>query len=174
MVLTPVLDDLLTVVGADRNDSPTHPHASAVEQECWSTTADGLRAAPPRSWCARWPTAGRRRRARARSSPAVVDRASAELATRWSPSSAPRASSAGDHFAPPGANDRVWNALEKLARAAPAVFVDYYASDVLARVAHAWLGPATRSPRRSTSCTPAARRRSGTADYHLGVPARPR
>ena len=32
----------------------------------------------------------------------------------------------------PGANDRVWNALEKLAVADPEAFVDYYANDVLA------------------------------------------
>ena len=31
----------------------------------------------------------------------------------------------GDHFATPGANDRVWNAMEKLAVADPETFVDY-------------------------------------------------
>ena len=48
---------------------------------------------------------------------------------------------AGDHFAKPGANDRVWNALEKLAVADPEAFVDYYANDVIALVIAAWLGP---------------------------------
>ncbi len=38
---------------------------------------------------------------------------------------------AGDHFAKPGANDRVWNALEKLALRAPEVFAAYYANDLL-------------------------------------------
>jgi hypothetical protein len=33
---------------------------------------------------------------------------------------------AGDHFAKPGANDRVWNAVEKLAVREPAVFADYH------------------------------------------------
>ena len=32
----------------------------------------------------------------------------------------------GDHFAKPGANDRVWNALEKLCLADPAAFAAYY------------------------------------------------
>ena len=41
---------------------------------------------------------------------------------------------AGDHFATPGANDRVWNALEKLAVRDPEAFVDYYANDVIALV----------------------------------------
>ena len=71
---------------------------------------------------------------------------------------------AGDHFAAPGANDRVWNALEKLAVADPEAFVDYYANDVLAlaatRLARA---RATRSPARSTSSTPAAPARPCTA-----------
>lgn len=32
----------------------------------------------------------------------------------------------GDHFAKPGANDRIWNALQKLAITAPELFVRYY------------------------------------------------
>ena len=36
----------------------------------------------------------------------------------------------GDHFAKPGANDRVWNALEKLALRDPQAFARYYANDV--------------------------------------------
>ncbi|MFW2334981.1 MAG: phytanoyl-CoA dioxygenase, partial [Ilumatobacter sp.] len=47
----------------------------------------------------------------------------------------------GDHYAKPGANDRVWNAIEKLAVEAPDVFVDYYANDMVALGALAWLGP---------------------------------
>ena len=56
----------------------------------------------------------------------------------------------GDHFAKPGANDRVWNALEKLAVAAPDVFVDYYANEVVALAAVAGSDPHTRSRPRST------------------------
>jgi len=47
----------------------------------------------------------------------------------------------GDHFAEAGANDRIWNALEKLALADPEAFTDYYASDMGALAAEAWLGP---------------------------------
>ena len=39
-----------------------------------------------------------------------------------------------DHFAKAGANDRVWNALEKLAVRDPEIFVDYYGNDILALV----------------------------------------
>ena len=94
--------------------------------------------------------------------PAVVDRATAVFTELIAEQQAGGAA-AGDHFAKPGANDRVWNALEKLALRAPEVFADYYANDILALVCEAWLGPATRSPRRSTSSTRAARRRSRTA-----------
>ena len=48
---------------------------------------------------------------------------------------------AGDHFGKPGANDRIWNAAQKFALHAPAVFADYYANDALAMVCQAWLGP---------------------------------
>ena len=48
---------------------------------------------------------------------------------------------AGDHFGKPGANDRIWNAAQKLALHAPEVFAEYYANDVLALVCQAWLGP---------------------------------
>ena len=36
---------------------------------------------------------------------------------------------AGDHFAKPGANDRIWNALEKLCLRDPQLFARYYAND---------------------------------------------
>src|ERR1700733_3640415 len=47
----------------------------------------------------------------------------------------------GDHFAKPGANDRIWNALEKLCLRDPAVFASYYGNAIIALVSEAWLGP---------------------------------
>ena len=70
----------------------------------------------------------------------VVDRATAAFDGLIAEQRAAGAA-AGDHFAKPGANDRVWNALEKLAVADPEAFVDYYANDVVALAAQAWLGP---------------------------------
>lgn len=43
----------------------------------------------------------------------------------------------GDHFAEPGANDRVWGALGKLALRAPGAFAYYYANGMLALAARA-------------------------------------
>lgn len=75
---------------------------------------------------------------------------------------------AGDHFAQPGANDRVWNALEKLAVAHPEDFVDYYASPVLARAAHAWLGPGYQVTSQVNVVNPGGAGQTVHRDYHLG------
>ncbi len=75
---------------------------------------------------------------------------------------------AGDHFAPPGANDRVWNALEKLAVAHPEDFVDYYASDLLALAARAWLGPGYQVTSQVNVVGPGGLAQTVHRDYHLG------
>ena len=80
----------------------------------------------------------------------VVDRATAAFDALIAEQRA-AGTAAGDHFAKPGANDRVWNALEKLAVSDPEAFADYYANDFLALVSRPGSAPATRSPRRSTS-----------------------
>src|SRR4051812_48520324 len=64
---------------------------------------------------------------------AVVDRASAAFDAMIADEKA-AGGARGDHFATAGANDRVWNALEKLALRDPGTFVDYYANDVIALV----------------------------------------
>jgi ectoine hydroxylase-related dioxygenase (phytanoyl-CoA dioxygenase family) len=74
----------------------------------------------------------------------------------------------GDHFAKPGANDRVWNALEKLAVADPGTFVDYYANDVLALVSTAWLGPAYQVTSQVNVVRPGGVAQDPHRDYHLG------
>ena len=71
---------------------------------------------------------------------AVVDRATAAFDAMIADEKA-AGGAKGDHFAKAGANDRVWNALEKLALRDPSTFVDYYANDVIALVSRAWLGP---------------------------------
>lgn len=76
--------------------------------------------------------------------------------------------SAGDHFAAPGSNDRVWNALEKLAVSDPAAFVDYYASDMIALGSQAWLGPAYQITSQVNQVNPGGTAQSAHRDYHLG------
>ncbi|MGW5447823.1 phytanoyl-CoA dioxygenase family protein [Streptomyces asiaticus] len=74
----------------------------------------------------------------------------------------------GDHFAKPGANDRVWNALEKLALSAPEVLADYYANDLIALVATAWLGPGYQVTSQINQVNPGGAAQSAHRDYHLG------
>jgi ectoine hydroxylase-related dioxygenase (phytanoyl-CoA dioxygenase family) len=74
----------------------------------------------------------------------------------------------GDHFAKPGANDRVWNALEKLCLAAPGVFAAYYGNPLLALVCEAWLGPAYQVTSQVNCVNPGGQAQRAHRDYHLG------
>jgi ectoine hydroxylase-related dioxygenase (phytanoyl-CoA dioxygenase family) len=76
--------------------------------------------------------------------------------------------STGDHFAKPGANDRVWGALDKLAVAAPDVFTSYYANDVIALVSEAWLGPNYQLTSQVNVVNPGGQAQVAHRDYHLG------
>ncbi len=75
---------------------------------------------------------------------------------------------AGDHFAKPGANDRVWGALDKLAVADPEVFAGYYANDVLALASEAWLGPHYQVTSQVNVVNPGGQAQVAHRDYHLG------
>jgi ectoine hydroxylase-related dioxygenase (phytanoyl-CoA dioxygenase family) len=75
---------------------------------------------------------------------------------------------AGDHFAKPGANDRVWGALDKFAVRAPARFADYYANDVIALVSQAWLGPNYQLTSQVNVVNPGGTAQVAHRDYHLG------
>jgi ectoine hydroxylase-related dioxygenase (phytanoyl-CoA dioxygenase family) len=74
----------------------------------------------------------------------------------------------GDHFAKAGANDRVWNALEKLAMRDPETFVDYYANDILALVSRSWLGPGYQVTSQVNVVRPGGQAQDPHRDYHLG------
>jgi ectoine hydroxylase-related dioxygenase (phytanoyl-CoA dioxygenase family) len=75
---------------------------------------------------------------------------------------------AGDHFAAGGQNDRIWNALEKLALRAPEVFADYYANDLIATVCRAWLGPGYQVTSQVNVVNPGGAAQDVHRDYHLG------
>ncbi|MFJ2237223.1 phytanoyl-CoA dioxygenase family protein [Streptomyces sp. NPDC087859] len=75
---------------------------------------------------------------------------------------------AGDHFAKPGANERVWNALEKAALYDPSTFADYYANPVLALVCEAWLGPGYQVTSQINVVNPGGLAQTVHRDYHLG------
>ena len=76
--------------------------------------------------------------------------------------------SGGDHFAKPGANDRVWGALDKLAVAEPAVFAEYYANDIIALISESWLGPGYQLTSQVNVVNPGGQAQVAHRDYHLG------
>jgi ectoine hydroxylase-related dioxygenase (phytanoyl-CoA dioxygenase family) len=98
---------------------------------------------------------------------AVVDRVTAVFEALIREQNAAGAT-AGDHFAKPGANERVWNALEKAALYDPAAFADYYANDVLALVCQAWLGPGYQVTSQVNVVNPGGLAQTAHRDYHLG------
>lgn len=77
-------------------------------------------------------------------------------------------SGGGDHFAKPGANDRVWNSLEKHCLADPANFARYFANPFLALVSEAWLGPFYQMTAQLNVVNPGGAAQSPHRDYHLG------
>ena len=97
----------------------------------------------------------------------MVDRATAAFDAMIADQHASGAT-AGDHFAKPGANDRVWNALEKLAVRDPDTFVDYYANDMIALISRAWLGPGYQVTSQVNVVRPGGQRQDPHRDYHLG------
>lgn len=74
----------------------------------------------------------------------------------------------GDHFAKPGANDRIWNSLEKHCLADPANFAAYYSADTLALASEAWLGPAYQMTAQVNRVNPGGAAQVPHRDYHLG------
>ena len=154
-------------------DRADYPHASAVEGNVLVYDSDRLRT----------PVAAREVRAElvgaltdgpgvvvfrgAFPDPSVVDRLTAVFEALIAEQHA-SGRAAGDHFARPGANDRVWNALEKAARHDPEAFADYYANDVLALVSHAWLGPGYQVTSQVNVVNPGGAAQRPHRDYHLG------
>ena len=79
-----------------------------------------------------------------------------------------RTGGAGDHFAASGANDRVWNALQKLCEASPEVFLNYFANTSIAAVCEAWLGPNYQMTAQVNLVHPGGAAQQAHRDYHLG------
>jgi len=99
--------------------------------------------------------------------PAVVDAAS-EVFTALVDEQRVAGVQSGDHFAAPGANDRLWGVLDKLAVRDPQVFADYYSNDILALVSQAWLGPGYQMTSQVNVVNPGGQAQVAHRDYHLG------
>ena len=170
------LADLLEVL-ADRTRLEDHPHASRLEGEVPVYAAGRLVAAATADEEGRRAVLAELARALADGpgivvvegafDASVVDRVSAVFDAMINEQRSAGTAS-GDHFAKPGANDRVWNALEKLAVTDPRAFVDYYANEVLALVATAWLGPGYQVTSQVNVVNPGGAGQTVHRDYHLG------
>ena len=77
-------------------------------------------------------------------------------------------SAAADHFAKAGANDRIWNAQQKLCLRAPSVFARYYANPMLVAASEAWLGPCFQVTSQVNVVRPGGNAQQAHRDYHLG------
>ncbi len=97
----------------------------------------------------------------------VIDRAS-EVFRKIIDEQNSRGEATGDHYAEPGANDRVWNSLEKLAIRDPGCFVEYFSNEIISLVASAWLGPLYQVTTQVNVVNPGGAAQEPHRDYHLG------
>jgi len=74
----------------------------------------------------------------------------------------------GDHFAASGANDRIWNSLQKLCERAPEVFLHYFANPAIDAACAAWLGPNYQMTAQVNLVHPGGAAQTAHRDYHLG------
>lgn len=77
----------------------------------------------------------------------------------------------GDHFAKPGANDRIWNAQQKLCLRAPTAFARYYSHPMLHLICEAWLGPDYQITSQVNVVNPGGAAQAPHRDFHLGFMA---
>lgn len=170
------LADLIDLVN-QKTDLADYPNASAVDQNVLIYDGVGLR--KELSDPARRPRVEAELASALLDGPGIVVLASAfddpwviDLATRQFEAiiSAQRVvgSTVGDHFAAAGQNDRIWNALEKLALRAPEVFADYYANDLIATACRAWLGSGYQITSQVNVVNPGGAAQEVHRDYHLG------
>jgi len=98
---------------------------------------------------------------------ASIDAASAcfeAIIAREKAESGPKA----DHFAAAGANDRIWNALQKLCETDAEVFARYFANPAIAAICEAWLGPSYQMTAQVNLVRPGGQAQQAHRDYHLG------
>ena len=73
-----------------------------------------------------------------------------------------------DHFAAAGANDRIWNSLQKLCESSPDVFFGYFANEAIQAACEAWLGPNYQMTAQVNLVHPGGSAQQAHRDYHLG------
>lgn len=79
-----------------------------------------------------------------------------------------QSASGGDHFGERGANDRIWNSLQKLCLSHPSLFACYFSSQSIAAICEAWLGPWSQMTSQVNLVRPGGKPQTCHRDYHLG------
>lgn len=77
-------------------------------------------------------------------------------------------STGGDHFAKAGANDRIWNVLQKHCLIDPENFAQYFSNQTIALACEAWLGDGYQVTAQINRVNPGGEAQSPHRDYHLG------
>jgi ectoine hydroxylase-related dioxygenase (phytanoyl-CoA dioxygenase family) len=162
---------------AHSTDPADWPHAAAIEQNVPIYDGDAVRGAADdadsrRALMAEWVEAfdagpGVIVIKAALPDASVVDRAT-EVFNAIVEEQRRDGTGAGDHFAKPGANDRIWNALEKHCLADPENFARYYASEAVAMASEAWLGAGYQMTAQMNRVNPGGTAQTAHRDYHLG------
>ncbi|WP_170343199.1 phytanoyl-CoA dioxygenase family protein [Ruegeria arenilitoris] len=153
------------------------PHAAAVEKNVPVYDMHALRPAleTPEARCAllaEWgwvlgQSAGVIALKGAYSDTAVIDRAT-EVFRRIIEDERQAGGGEGDHFAASGANDRVWNALQKQCLRDPEGFALYFGNTAIAAACEAWLGPDYQMTAQINQVRPGGKAQQAHRDYHLG------
>ena len=73
-----------------------------------------------------------------------------------------------DHYAKPGANDRIWNSLQKLCQKDSFVFAKYFGNEVISAICESYLGPAYQMTAQVNLVHPGGEAQRPHRDYHLG------
>lgn len=153
------------------------PHAAAIEENIPIYDMENLRSAledsrPRREIMAEWAQVLRSGAGVVALKGAYADTAVLDEATRIYEGiiaeEKQRTGGAGDHFAASGANDRIWNSLQKLCEASPEVFLNYFANTSIAAVCEAWLGPNYQMTAQVNLVHPGGAAQQAHRDYHLG------
>ena len=71
-----------------------------------------------------------------------------------------------DHFAAAGANDRIWNSLQKLCESSPDVFLRYFANEAIQAACESWLGPNYQMTAQVNLVHPGGDAQQAHRDYH--------
>ena len=73
-----------------------------------------------------------------------------------------------DHYAKPGANDRIWNSLQKLCEKDSFVFAKYFGNEIISSVCESYLGPSYQMSAQVNLVHPGGEAQRPHRDYHLG------